>query len=109
MRFLIDAQLPPALAQQLAARGHQAEHVSRVGLRGASDDAIWQYAARAGAILLTKDEDFVALAEKESSGPQVVWVRLGNVTNDALWRAVGPMLDEIVRALNDGERIVEVI
>ena len=27
MRFVIDAQLPPALARWLAAQGHEAEHV----------------------------------------------------------------------------------
>jgi len=26
MRFLVDAQLPPALARWLAAQGHEAEH-----------------------------------------------------------------------------------
>jgi predicted nuclease of predicted toxin-antitoxin system len=31
MRFLIDAQLPPALARWLAERGHEAVHVVTVG------------------------------------------------------------------------------
>ena len=32
MRFLVDQQLPPALARFLAAGGHLAEHVSDIGL-----------------------------------------------------------------------------
>jgi predicted nuclease of predicted toxin-antitoxin system len=32
MRFLIDAQLPPALVPWLAAKGHQARHVIDCGL-----------------------------------------------------------------------------
>jgi predicted nuclease of predicted toxin-antitoxin system len=40
IRFLIDAQLPPGLAQRLAARGFPAEHVNKVNLRVASDSAI---------------------------------------------------------------------
>lgn len=109
IRFLIDAQLPPGLARRLTTRGYPAEHINRVDLRIASDRTIWQYAARTGATLITKDEDFVAFAGQERSGPQVVWIRIGNISNDALWRAIDPLLDEIIQALNAGERIVEVV
>ena len=109
IRFLIDAQLPPGLAQRLTARGYPSEHVNRLDLAVASDDAIWQYAMRTGATLITKDEDFVALSERDASGPQVVWIRIGNISNHALWRALDPQLDEIVEALNAGERIVEIL
>ena len=44
MRFVVDAQLPPALAYLLAAHGHQAEHVADIGLRDADDSPIWTYA-----------------------------------------------------------------
>jgi predicted nuclease of predicted toxin-antitoxin system len=40
IRFLIDAQLPPGLVCRLAARGYPSEHVNRVRLEVASDDAI---------------------------------------------------------------------
>jgi predicted nuclease of predicted toxin-antitoxin system len=36
MRFLIDAQLPPALAVLLTKHGHIAEHVADIGLRHAA-------------------------------------------------------------------------
>ena len=109
IRFLIDAQLPPGLAQRLAARGYAAEHVNRVDLGIARDRDIWLYAARTAATLVTKDEDFVALARQEPTGPQVIWIRVGNISNDALWRAVDPQLDEIIQALSAGERIVEIL
>ena len=44
MRFVVDAQLPPALARLLAQRGHHAEHVADIGLRNANDTPIWRYA-----------------------------------------------------------------
>lgn len=109
IRFLIDAQLPPGLARRFASRGCPAEHVNRISLGNATDLVIWRHAARSGAALVTKDEDFVALARRESRGPQVVWIRLGNISNEALWRAIGPQLDEIIEALESGERIVEVL
>jgi predicted nuclease of predicted toxin-antitoxin system len=109
IRFVIDAQLPPGLARRLAGRGYPAEHVNRVSLGIAADLAIWRYAARTGAILITKDEDFITLAEREPDGPQVVWIRIGNISNDALWGAIEPLLNQIVEALNSGERIIEVL
>jgi predicted nuclease of predicted toxin-antitoxin system len=109
IRFLIDAQLPPGLARRLTVRGYAAEHVNRIGLGNTSDSTIWQYAARTNATLVTKDEDFVALAGQEPTGPQVVWIRIGNISNDALWHALEPLPDEIVQSLNAGERIVEVV
>lgn len=75
----------------------------------ARDEDIWRHAARNGATLITKDEDFAALAVRDQSGPQVVWLRVGNISNDALWRAIDPRLDEIVQALNTGERVVEIV
>jgi hypothetical protein len=44
MRFLVDAQLPPALGRWLAEAGHEAKHVEDVGLRDAEDSPIWRYA-----------------------------------------------------------------
>ena len=107
-RFLIDAQLPPGLAVHLRECGHIVEHVNRVRLGGANDIAIWNYAKRHRAVLITKDEDFLALSGREPLGPQVVWVRIGNISNDALWRRIGPVLDEVIASLRAGERIVEV-
>ncbi|HEX4042153.1 MAG TPA: DUF5615 family PIN-like protein [Xanthobacteraceae bacterium] len=109
IRFLIDAQLPPGLGRWLAARGFEAEHVNRIGLGPKSDLDIWRHAGWTGACLITKDEDFVALAGKETGGPKVVWIRIGNISNAALWQALDPQLDEIVQALNAGERIIEVV
>ncbi|MGB7042604.1 MAG: DUF5615 family PIN-like protein, partial [Xanthobacteraceae bacterium] len=86
-----------------------AEHINRVGLGRESDGDIWHYASRTQASLITKDQDFVALANQQKNGPQVIWIRIGNISNEALWRAFEPLLDEIIQALKAGERIVEVL
>ena len=108
-RFVVDAQLPPALALQLTRAGHISEHVTRIGLAVAADTDIWRYVARAGAALITKDEDFVAMARANPNGPQVVWIRLGNISNNALWTDFERVLDEVIHALDEGERIIEVV
>ncbi|MFO7641427.1 MAG: DUF5615 family PIN-like protein [Candidatus Competibacteraceae bacterium] len=57
-RFLIDAQLPPALARWLTAQGHPSQHVSDFGGDGTTDDEVWAQALRLGAVIVSKDEDF---------------------------------------------------
>lgn len=111
MKFLIDAQLPPALAAWLQRTGHEAIHVRDVGLREADDAAIWNYAVQNGTVIVTKDEDFVARSvhTAESTPPVVVWLRVGNATNRALEPWIEARLAGIVELLEQGHRLVEVI
>ena len=108
MGFLVDAQLPPALARFLAAAGHQAEHVSDLGLERSSDREIWSKATALGSVIVTKDEDFVTLRAFQPSGPAVVWVRIGNTTRDTLIKVMSSTLPAIIAALHRGETVVEV-
>lgn len=108
MRFVVDAQLPPALARMLAAAGHHAEHVVDVGLRDAEDIAIWQYALEHQAVILTKDEDFVARSLRSDPAPVVVWLRVGNASRRGLAEWFTPLLPEIVDLVQRGERLIEV-
>jgi predicted nuclease of predicted toxin-antitoxin system len=71
MRFIVDAQLPPALARWLAAEGHEAEHVGDTGVEAASDAAIWNYALQEAAAIITKDEDFAQCRVLKGGGPAV--------------------------------------
>lgn len=41
MRFLVDAQLPPALARWLSAQGCPADHVADLGMEASRDRVIW--------------------------------------------------------------------
>jgi len=109
LRFLIDAQLSPKLATALGKAGHEAEHVFEVGLLTAPDIEIWRYAERVGAAIITKDSDFAAMRMHATSGPTVVWLRLGNATNEILTDILMSVLAEILAALEAGETIVEVV
>lgn len=107
MRFLVDAQLPPALARMLADRGHVAEHVGDIGLLSASDAEIWTYALDHDATLITKDEDFPDRVVLGGRAPVVVWVRVGNTTRRALLGLFDPLIDEVIRMIDGGERLIE--
>ena len=106
MIFLIDAQLPPALCGWLRDRGHQAMHVAEIGLLAASDREIAARAEAGGAVLVSKDEDFVVLRLPDRFA--LLWLRCGNASNTALRVWLEPRWTEIDRLLMDGERFVEV-
>ena len=58
MRFLIDADLPYSLEELIATHGHTALHVSAVGLGGARDETIADFAKSEKFAILTGDFDF---------------------------------------------------
>jgi predicted nuclease of predicted toxin-antitoxin system len=84
VKFLVDAQLPPALARWLCEVGCDAQAVRELGLREADDNVIWQHAEANGCIIVTKDEDFAVRVQATQRGPDVVWLRVGNTSNAAL-------------------------
>lgn len=108
MKFLIDAQLPPSLAHWLREAGYDAQAVREVGLLAATDSEIWRYAQAQGCVIVTKDEDFAQRAQAGSTGPVIVWLRVGNTSNAALRVWLVPRLPDLVRLLGQGYRVVEV-
>jgi len=107
VRLLIDAQLPPRLARRLCELGHDAAHVGDIGLAAATDKVVWDVAAEREAVLVTKDQDFAVARAISAVGPAIVWIRLGNTTNDVLISRVVGSLDAIEAAIRRGEAIVE--
>ena len=108
MRFLSDAQLPPALARWLAERGHEAVHVVDCGLGTADDREIWQHAIATAAVILTKDEDFAARRTLNVQGPAIVWIRIGNTSRSDTVRWFEAAFPEILVALDRGDALVEI-
>jgi predicted nuclease of predicted toxin-antitoxin system len=108
VRFLVDAQLPPALARLLSARGHVAEHVTDIGPSDASDTELWRYALEHRAVIVTKDEDFADLVARGAEAPVVVWVRLRNTSRRALLAWFEPLLDSIVTMVESGNDLIEI-
>ena len=65
MILWIDAQLSPALAPWLAERfGVQAYSAQRLGHRDSTDEQVFRAAREAGAVVMTKDSDFLRLLER---------------------------------------------
>jgi predicted nuclease of predicted toxin-antitoxin system len=108
MRFIVDAQLPPALAAWLGARGHEAVHVFERFPPSVADSVIWQHASETGTIIVSKDQDFVMRSLATQTGPVFLWLRIGNTTKTALLERLGSHWPAIEAALYRGERLIEV-
>lgn len=109
MHFVVDAQLPPALARLIAAQGHEAEHVYDFSKQDASDTEIWNYALSISAIIISKDEDFVIRSNMAGNGPPIVWIRSGNLSKQALIGWFQPLLPVIIEKIQSGEQLIELV
>ena len=90
----------------MRARGHDAEHVFALGMTGAPDSEIADRAVETGAILISKDEDFLA-----SGRPALrfLWLRCGNMTNAALIEWLDARWAAIEEILQTGEALIEAV
>ncbi len=108
MEFLVDAQLPPALARFLReVFGVDASHVDDLGHRESSDSTIARLARERNAVVVSKDEDFFRLA-RMGEVPGIVYVTCGNVTNAVLFAVFRSAFPAALELLERGETIVEI-
>ena len=76
MKFLIDNNLSPLLADSLKAAGHDAVHLRDLGMQAASDEAVLAYAQSECRVLVSADTDFGGLlARSGATGPSVLLIR----------------------------------
>lgn len=108
MKLWIDAQLPPAIAPWISAQFPvECEHIRDTDLAHADDAAIFARLREPGAVVVTKDEDFVDLVTRLGCPPHNFWVRVGNVTNRALREFFGVAMPRALELLAAGEPVVE--
>ena len=109
MKFWIDAQLPPLLAAWLAEQFHvEAFSMRTLGLRDATDAAIFQAAQQPGIVIISKDSDFVELVSRYGPSPQLIWVTCGNVTNRQLQIVFNKTFTTSLELLAAGQVMVEI-
>lgn len=109
MIIWLDAQLSPALAPWIQANfGVEAHALRDVGLRDSTDREIFRAAQAAGAIVMTKDSDFVALQRQFGGPQQIIWLTCGNTSNQYLRELLNRALPEALELLEAGEPLVEI-
>lgn len=76
MRFFVDQNLSPLVAEGLVAAGHDAVHTEHLGLARAGDEVVLQRAGVDDRVVVSADTDFGDLLVLHgSSKPSIVLIR----------------------------------
>ena len=78
MKLLFDENVSPKLPDHLAAEYPESVHVRGVGLRGANDQQIWDYARVHELAIVSKATDFRERSYVEGFPPKIIWLDVGN-------------------------------
>lgn len=78
MKLLFDENLSHKLVAVLTSEFPDSAHVRDVGLRGAEDQRIWDYARTRGFTIVSKDTDFRERSYVEGFPPKIIWLDVGN-------------------------------
>jgi predicted nuclease of predicted toxin-antitoxin system len=78
VKLLFDENLSPNLVGLVRDEYPDSAHVRDVGLRGAADRRIWEYARDNGFVIVSKDDDFRQRSLLEGAPPKVVRLQVGN-------------------------------
>ncbi len=108
MRFLVDQNRSPRLAELLNDAGHDAVHTLDVGLEQADDDAVLALADAEHRVVVTGDTDFGALlAVARARSPSVILFRarhLPRASDQA--QIILRYLDDLANDLSEGAVVV---
>jgi len=108
VRFLVDQNRSPRLAELLREAGHDAVHTGELGLERAEDDELLALAAEQGRVVVSGDTDFGALlALTRSRSPSVILFRARNLPHAAQQSAIIlGYLDDLADDFDHGAVIV---
>ena len=103
MRFLLDMNLPPGMADQLRTEGHDAVHVLNAGYGAFPDREIFALATAEDRIVVTFDLDFGEIAGlADPAGSGVILLRLRRAQRAHLWDRLRITITEAGEALAEG-------
>jgi predicted nuclease of predicted toxin-antitoxin system len=109
MLLWFDENLPrrfaPWIAQAFSVECHA---IVPLGLERTPDDEIFLLARNAGAIILSKDADFVNVIERLGVPPQVILLTSGNTDNSTLKMILRTYLPDALKMIADGEPLVKI-
>lgn len=104
----IDGQVSPQMARWMTGTlGVEAVAVRDLGLRNAKDKEIFERARLAGAVILTKDADFVELVRRRGPPPNILWLTAGNTSNARVRALLEASWPRVCENLAKGEALIE--
>ena len=99
--YWIDANIPLTLATHLQNQYKiNAYSFFYLGFLTLDDYSIFNFAkAKKNVIIITKDEDFVNWVILKSSPPRILWVTIGNVSNQVLFNKIFTSFETTINEL----------
>jgi predicted nuclease of predicted toxin-antitoxin system len=103
VKLLFDENLSPKLVRVLADAFPDSAHVDPLGLRGATDVALWNLARDGGFAIVSKDNDFRQRVFLDGTPPKVIWLSVGNAGTDVIAGLLLENQERLTRFLADEE------
>jgi len=104
----LDEQISPFLAPWIEQQfGITCSSVTILPVDRGADLAIFLAARGAGAIVISKDSDFVDLAQRLGTPPPIIRLRMGNCSNTTMRLILSARLQDALDLIEAGEPIVE--
>ena len=88
MRLLLDENLSPRVLKLLQDLDATISHVRFEKLQGQSDDLIWSVARRDKWIVVTRDADFIEMANRLGSPPKIIAIKISRPTAKDIAQAI---------------------
>lgn len=108
MKFIIDTQLPPALAKFLVEKGFDAIHTTFFADGHLLQDTeIIQIAIEESRIIATKDSDFLDNYLLRGTPPKILLLQFGNISNKELLQYFENYFYKIIIAFEEGAELVK--
>ena len=99
MKFLVDNQLSPKVAEHLREAGHDTAHVRDYNLQAAKDDIIFERAENEDRVIVSADTDFgQILAVRQEVKPSIVLFR---------WPTLRRAVDQVAVLLANLPRVAD--
>lgn len=106
MTLLLDAHIPPALAvwitQEFDIKCYSFEYLQWNSIK---DIQAFFKAREMNAVIVSKDDDFVKILEREKSPPKVLWLTCGNTSKANLKIIFKQHLVTALSLLNDNDLV----
>ena len=99
MKLLLDENLSRRIVPFLQTAFPDSTQIALLGLEGASDSEIWQYAKDNGFVIVSRDSDFQERALVAGHPPQVIWLKIPNHSKTVVLNILLEHRAEIEQAL----------
>jgi predicted nuclease of predicted toxin-antitoxin system len=103
VKLLLDQNLSRRLLPALEPAFSGASQVQLLGMETAADRDIWLFAKANDFAIVTKDADFVEMSALYGHPPKIVWLNLGNVSNQVVQAKLLDYAETITAFLENAE------